>query len=168
MEEIKCVECGTVLSKDVTECPNCGCPVSYSQQDERVEIEHKEESKNIERSNEQPAKKNRMPILSLVIGIAVCILGIMVLLKKTDAQVYDANTYDAEESAFGGDFYTEIYSASDIIVDELSDINGGISSISGLIVNGIETLYYCSGLIIIAMGLSIISISLINIGKAKK
>lgn len=164
MDEIKCMECGEVLSKGVTECSKCGCPVSYSQQEKKVE---EEQMPYIAKSNEQINKKNLVPILPIVIGVIVVVLGVFVLSHKADVKVYEASTYDIDTAVFGADFYTEIYSASDTIVDELNDINGGMASISSSIVSIIDAVYYSAGMIIIALGLGIISISLINISKLK-
>ena len=68
-------------------------------------------------------------IMALV-GIVVVILGIN-LTKNLEQNHYilpetfkfNAEDYDLPYCAFGGDFYTEIYKASDYIVDVLDDIN---------------------------------------------
>ncbi len=168
MEEIRCTECGELLSKEMKECPKCGCPVSYPQKECAAEIEKKEQTSYVVKPEGQNSKINIMPIFSLIIGVIVVILGFTVLSHKTNLEIYDASVYNVDKAVFGADFYTEIYSASDTIVDELNDINSGISSLSGSIVAVIDAIYYGAGMIIIALGLGIISISFINIGKSKR
>lgn len=149
-----CVECGAVLNDSIKECPNCGCPV-----EENVEI--------VEASNKRKSKSsiNKFSIITLIIGIIVLIMGISVVGKKTEFQLYEAKQYDADKAAFGADFYTEIYQASDTIVDELSDINEAMEVISGSFAEIAQVIYYSAGMIIIALGLCIISVSLLKIQK---
>lgn len=155
MEEKKCMECGEVLSEEMKECPKCGCPVSYS----------KKGTLNSVKSVEQSGKKGIMAIISLIIGVIIAVLGFVVLSHKANIESYDAKIYNVDKAVFGADFYTEIYGASDTIVDELSDINGGMSLLSTSIISVINAIYNSSGMIIIAIGLCVISISLMNLGK---
>lgn len=151
MNNIKCSECGTVLPQNATECPNCGCPAPIVSQ--------------------SPAKKNILSslnipsLVALFLGVIIIITGFSLLKKDVAIDSYRAKIYDAEYTAFGGDFYTSIYGATDIIVDELSDINGGIESLSESLVVIVETVYYISGMIVISLGLGVVSISCIHILK---
>lgn len=156
MEELKCKECGEILSYNSVVCPKCGCPVSNP----------KDENKNENTPNSHSTKFeniNIRQILSLIIGVIVIAIGISVMLHQSEAKIYSANLYDVESAIFGGDFYTEIYAASDTIVDELNDINNGIEIISAELASVINTIYYASGMIIITVGLAIIANSIRNI-----
>lgn len=148
MSKLKCEECGAALTPEAKECPSCGCPI------EEAKTEYEATVKT------QPAKKfNVMPIISLSLGIIIIIMGITVTLKKVNIDTYSAKSYNADYAAFGGDFYTEIYKASDIIVDELNDINGGVEVLSESIVAMANVIYYPIGMMIIALGLGVVAVS---------
>lgn len=162
MEEIRCTECGEMLVNGTKECPKCGCPVNY------LQPEIKKEEITIVKSDNGENKKTILPIISLVIGVVIVIMGFMLLTHKSNIEVYDARIYDVDKVAFGADFYTEIYNASDTIVDELNDINGGIAVISNSLASVIEAIYYGGGMVVIALGLGIVAISFMNINKSRK
>lgn len=109
MNELKCKECGTLLTQDAKECPSCGCPI--------------EKARVVPDKVQTAMKFNVMSVISLFLGVAIIIMGISVMNGKVNIDTYSAGHYDADHAEFGGDFYTEIYGASDIIVDELNDIN---------------------------------------------
>ena len=146
MSDLKCNECGTIIARGVTECPSCGCPVTEIKAEELGGIAEKK-------------KVNVRSIVSLVLGIVIIIMGVLVMNKEVSVDTYTAKHYDAEYVAFGGDFYTEIYGASDIIVDELSDINGGIGLLSESMAVVANSIYYPIGMMIIALGLGVVAIS---------
>lgn len=154
MSELKCTECGAVLPEDAVECPTCGCPVP-----------------------EVPAKAvlspkkaasfplNIMAIISLILGIAIIIMGANVMKMSTDLDTYTAKHFDVDTAKFGADFYTEIYKASDVIVDELSAVNSGIGLLSESMAAIANVVYYPAGIIIISLGLGVVAISLLHIKK---
>lgn len=90
-------------------------------------------------------------ILTVVIGIGVIALGAFLMMETADhdvadgsfrytANTYDASDYDAEYASFGGDFYTYIYRSSDIIVDELDEINKGVAAVNNSMNNAMATM----------------------------
>lgn len=148
MNELKCKECGAALAAGAKECPSCGCPV------EEVKVEYAAPA------TAQIAKKfNVMSIISLLLGVVIIIMGFSVMNKEISIDTYNAKHYDADYAAFGGDFYTEIYGASDIIVDELNDINGGVEVLSESIAALANVIYYPIGMMIIALGLGVVAVS---------
>lgn len=161
MEEVKCPECGTMVKSGIVECPNCGCPVEHTEST----IVKKDDKDRKSISAICKGNKVIYPLISLIIGIVIVILGINVVLHKIEAESYDVKSYDADSAIFGADFYTEIYGASDIIVDELNDINGGISIITDRMDMVTQAIYYGSGMIIIAIGLGVVAVSFIYLGK---
>lgn len=150
MKTQRCTECGEILNGEVSECPKCGCP-----------IESAEQTINKPQSN----KRSGIAIASLAIGIVIIVIGILVMTKQPDMEFYTAQSYSMDYAAFGGDFYTEIYAASDMIVDELSAINNGISVLSEGIGTINQTIQFSSGIIIISIGLSTAAYSLLHIKK---
>lgn len=166
MDDMKCIECGAILPDGAKECPNCGCPVNYSEmQKTSGSIEDKRD--NIT-ANKEREKKNVLPIVSLILGIVIIILGCMVLSHEVDTERYSANSYNVDSAIFGADFYTEIYAASDTIVDELNDINTGVAIVSESTTEMIGAIYYVGGMIIIAIGLTVIALSIIQFRKIKQ
>ncbi len=164
MNELKCPECGTSILSNMTECPNCGYPVSLKEvdesQNESTTLRSIASSKNM-----QTQKAYTIPYVSLVIGIIILIIGICMVIIHPETNTYVAKTFSVDNAAFGADFYTEIYGATDIIVDELNAINGGIESLSASI-NAFANLFYSSvGILIIAIGLSTIAFSFLHIKK---
>ena len=157
MNELKCKECGAILVQGTKECPSCGCPV------EKAKIEYPELAKVW-----IGKKINVMSIISLFLGIVIIIMGITVMNKEVDVDTYSAKNYDAAYAAFGGDFYTEIYEASDIIVDELDDINGGIELLSESMATMVNVIYYPFGMMIIAIGLGVVAMSCNHLRKEKE
>lgn len=48
MEQLKCIECGTIFNSTLEECPNCGCPVSESvKEDEKGDTKVNPDSASI-------------------------------------------------------------------------------------------------------------------------
>ena len=110
--------------------------------------------------------KKIISIAMVVIGIAVIILGTGLMGESTSAKSFShtAAYNDADGASFGGDFYTYIYEASDIIVDELYSIDKGISVMveaqNYQIKKAAETtdaVYKVGGTIVLAIGLAIVA-----------
>lgn len=119
-------------------------------------------------------------ILMVVIGLVVIVLGASFQPEATSYDLtektfkYAAENYNLQYCAFGGDFYTEIYAASDMIVDVLDDINrstetvvavqNAIHNASASSVHALEELNRNIGktvrFVLIAIGLSIIAAAL--------
>lgn len=125
--------------------------------------------------------KKAMSIVSVVIGIVIVALGIAITSEKPDNFMlednyyrYDAQEYDLDYASFGADFYTYIYGSTDMIVDQLSDINKAFetivkaqnASIEALSVNVsalnslISTTSKTNGLVMIAIGLAVLAYAL--------
>lgn len=125
-------------------------------------------------------------ILTAVIGLVVIVLGISLMGQTAGHDVdvdklsHDAEYYNAEYASFGGDFYTYIYGASDIIVDELYDINSGLGTVVAAQRNVAEavavnveatdslnaTVCKVGGTVVMAIGLAILSCGLLALGAA--
>lgn len=106
-------------------------------------------------------KRKLLPLISLAIGVVMLLLGIVTATRKAGAEPYEAQQYGVSHMTFGADFYTEMYNASDTIVQELNDINGGVASLSASAGAAIKAIYFSAGMIIIALGLGTIAISCI-------
>ena len=188
MDEMKCTECGAVLPQDVRFCPVCGCPTeeatnSPSEENASAAVEpailnetnaaNDESAVNtapivpLEKA-EKTYKVNFAALASLVLGIVIIIMGSSVMNKNADLAVYKANPYDADYAAFGGDFYTEIYAVTDMIVDELNDMNNGIATVSRAVVAEVNTVYYTTGTLMIAIGLGVIAIAGVHVVKRER
>lgn len=125
-------------------------------------------------------------IITAVIGIIVTILGVTLMGETANHAVddnsfrYVAENYNADYASFGADFYTYIYGASDTIVDELNDINKAMetvvkaqNSINAAVTANvlatddlIDTVNHVGGMIVIAIGLSILAYAVQKIGVA--
>lgn len=125
-------------------------------------------------------------ILMVVIGLVVIVLGASFQPEATSYDLtektfkYAAENYNLQYCAFGGDFYTEIYAASDMIVDVLDDINrstetvvavqNAIHNASASSVHALEELNRNIGktvrFVLIAIGLSIVAAALPQLGSA--
>lgn len=158
MKKIKCLECGEEFSTEMSECSNCGCPLQTTQVQVHLDSSDKP---NIEKT--KILKKDFFPYISLTLGVIILLIGIFVMNQKNDVETYSTKNYDVPRATFGGDFYTEIYNASDIIADELNEINGGIEHISRITSSVVNVIYFSSGMIIIALGLSTIAVSCLKI-----
>lgn len=161
MEELKCKECGTVLTQDAKECPACGCPIAEVIKAEPT-VPKKEKKEKI------VSKINITAIISLLLGVAIIIMGATVINREVSIDTYRAGHYKAEHAEFGADFYTYIYDASDTMVDELNDINSGVELISESMSTMANAIYYPAGMIIIAIGLGVVAMSVNNIKKENK
>ena len=188
MDEMKCSECGAVLPQDVRFCPACGCPTeeatnSPSEENANAAVEpailneinaaNDESAVNTApivplEKTEETYKVNFAALASLVLGIVIIIMGSSVMNKNADLAVYKANPYDADYAAFGGDFYTEIYAVTDMIVDELNDMNNGIATVSRAVVAEVNTVYYTTGMLMIAIGLGVIAIAGVHVVKRER
>lgn len=159
MEKIKCEECGTILETTMKECPKCGCPVTITEKT-IAPISINEEIK----TNNKP-KKSIMPFIGILLGIVIVCLGLYVTKTEVSIESHTANSYKVDSAIFGADFYTEIYEASDTIVDELSEINNGVAILSESIVEIINVIYFSAGMIICAIGIAVVGISCVHIKK---
>lgn len=142
----RCMECGEFLDSTMSICPRCGCPVT------EPEVQKVDRKAKI--------RIRVMPIVSMVLALVIIYCGILLIGQKTTADDYSAKTFNVDSAKFGADFYTEIYGASDTIVDELSAINGGLAALSVSTNTITNTLYYSSGIVVISIGLAVIAISL--------
>lgn len=154
MNELKCKECGAVLEMGKKECPSCGCPIEEGK-NEQLKVDKTEIIK----------KFNVTSIVSLILGIVIIIMGFTVMNKEVKVDTYSANHYETEKLTFGADFYTEIYGPSDIIVDELNDINGGVELLSESMNTIANVIYYPVGMMIVALGLGVVAVSCNHIKK---
>ena len=155
----KCIECGAELQERMEACPNCGCPVE-------AKIAKSIPESKVERSTDKDVtntvknfKFNLFAIVSMLIGVVILFIGISLSKEERDLTLYEAKQYNVESVAFGADFYTEIYGASDTIVDELNSINLGIESLSASLSSFAGIITHTVGMVIIAIGLATISIS---------
>ncbi len=170
MDEMKCKECGAMLAQGAKECQICGCPVDDVKPVEvkgepAVQPEKAVETTAPLTNKKKSIKINFMSIIALILGIVIIVMGSKVMKMKVDVDTYTAKRYDVEYAAFGGDFYTEIYKATDVIVDELDDMNGGIETLSESIAAISNTIYYPIGMLLIALGLGVVAFSCIHIIK---
>lgn len=159
MEKIKCEECGAVLEDTMKECPKCGCPVLITEK----AITPATASKDI--TTNDKAKKSIMPFIGILLGIIIVCLGIFVTKTEVNIESHTSNGYKVDSAIFGADFYTEIYEASDTIVDELSEINSGVAILSESIVEIINAIYFSAGMMICTIGIAVIGISCVHIKK---
>ena len=187
MDVLMCSECGAVLPQDVRFCPVCGCPTeeaTNSPSEENASAAVEPAILNETNAADEESAANAVPIVplekaktykvnfaalaSLVLGIVIIIMGSSVMNKNADLAVYKANRYDADYAAFGGDFYTEIYAVTDMIVDELNDMNNGIATVSHAVVAEVNTEYYTTGMLMIAIGLGVIAIAGVHVVKRER
>lgn len=164
MSNLKCPECGTVLPLGANECPQCGCPIpqernSSSSAPVSERLESPPQNVSLVVPTKTKKKISFAPWLIRLIGIMILFLGVTVVSTESNLEPYNATTFDVDSAMFGGDFYTEIYGATDTIVDELSAINGAAANLSASLVAIPETIYFCSRMVIIAIGLSVIALS---------
>ena len=123
-------------------------------------------------------KSNKITaIISLALGIIVVIMGLSMLSPSAStsfsgsSSTYYSGSYDVRGASFGADFYTYMYDASDTIVEELNDIStaaeiitknqqgirNGIHSVMDATDSLNNTVSKTGGMIVIAIGLSILS-----------
>lgn len=80
-------------------------------------------------------------VLTVIIGIGVIVFDARLMKETANHAVDDnsfrymanegeVNTFDAKYASFGADFYTYLYRASDIMVDELNEINQRMASVN--------------------------------------
>lgn len=154
MNEQKCSECGAIIPEGMTECPSCGCPIATVSQTP-APVSHGKKALPV----------NILAIISLLLGFAIIFMGVNVKNKSIVLNTYSAKHYDVDYAKFGADFYTEIYKASDVMVDELDDINSGIAELSKSMSQMAGLVYYPAGMLIIAVGLGVVAVSLPRIKK---
>lgn len=168
MNEQKCPECGATLPENIQTCPQCGCPLPTKEAEPKYTAassapNHPATSATVTKKSKK--KISIMALLGTIIGILVVLMGFNLVGKVAQSNVHNATEYDVPYSAFGADFYTEIYGATDIMADELNDIDKGIEKISYSATELIDTMYVCSGTIIMAIGLATIASSIQKIKK---
>lgn len=125
-------------------------------------------------------------VIVLVLGIVAIILGATLMgggahhSSEVRNLSHSAKYYNADGAAFGADFYTYMYDASDMIVDELNDINEGLSTVvtaqnaimenTASAVDAVDDLIdavgKAGGMIVIAIGLGILAYGIPNAGRA--
>lgn len=161
MNDLKCKECGAPLTEGMTECPSCGCPVqpeSFAPQELSAPQEQPKAS-----AAAKKMKFNITSIIALLLGIIIIGIGVSVTSKSLTLADYSAKTYQVDSARFGADFYTDIYEASDVMVDELSAINGGIEAVSVSVNTAAREIHSAIGILIISLGLGVVAVSCIHI-----
>ena len=110
--------------------------------------------------------KKTVAIITMIIGLIVMIMGFSI--ETNDVPTHIHSSYNVYGAAFGADFYTYVYDGIDTIVDELDDINSGVSKI----VRGeqaiADTVATVGKNIVIAIGLLIIVSGLKQLAYASK
>ena len=160
MNENICKECGAPISADLKECPTCGYQI-----EDLAETEIAVDNGSRMKIGLLMKKINYFSAISFLLGIIVVFVGFSVRNKQIDIKSYSAKHYSVEYASFGADFYTYIYGASDTIVDELDSINSGVAQIADIMAISANAIFYPIGMVIIAIGIGIISYSLIHIKK---
>ena len=151
MNELRCKECGAMFAEGMAECPSCGCPIT--------EAKVEPGGKSVISIEGTLKRLNLVSIFSLFLGVLIVIMGIVVMNKEVGVDTYTAKHYSVDSAAFGGDFYTEIYGATDIIVDELNDINSGVEVLSESMITMGNLICYSVGMMMIALGFAVVAIS---------
>lgn len=162
---MKCVECGMEFDDSIKTCPNCGCPVQDVFAAEKTPTETANISIEKKKNSLKTIRINLMAVVALILGIAIMVMGFSVKDKTFDMDVYNAAKFGVDSAKFGADFYTEIYKASDVAVDAISAVNGGLASISESIVDFSNVIMYSAGMIIIAIGMGVSAVAVIHIKK---
>lgn len=160
---IKCAECGTELDDFAKTCPNCGCPVTDDAAADRMADAPADETVSGPKPTSKMFKINPAAVAALLLGIAILFVGFRLKGKQFDVDVYSAHKFSVDSARFGADFYTEIYNASDVAVDAISAVNGGIASLSGSVADFAEVVAYSAGMIVIAIGMGVIAGSVLHI-----
>lgn len=178
MNELKCKDCGATLAEGTTVCPSCGSPTNSYVKPQPIQ------------TMSAPRKKefNVGAIISLLIGVVIVIFGVIIMNQDADISTHSARydthlalPYDIINYSFGADFYTEMYEASNTIVDELDDINkglgivskgiasvdSGVSNISYATKELADIINYAAGVITIAVGMGVVAVSCIHMSKKK-
>ena len=119
--------------------------------------------------------KKIVSILTLIIGLLVIVMGVKVMNTSVSDSLggsytdFEVGEFDVWGASFGADFYTYMYDASDMIVEELNAINNGLEivvdgqnslrSAMGSVMratNGVnETVSKTGGAVVIAIGAAI-------------
>ena len=102
--------------------------------------------------------KKTIAIITIVVGIIVMILGLCIQPGKV--YLYNDSSYSVPGAAFGADFYTYVYDGIDTIVDELDDINEGMSDLVYGVKSICDTVAKVGKMIVISIGLLIVVMGL--------
>lgn len=150
--ELKCKECGAILEAGAAVCPDCGCPVEQAAEQPMPVVK------------EKPSfKLNILAVAALLLGVVIIIMGMKVMRTSVSVDTFQAKHYNTDSMTFGADFYTEIYRASDTIVDELSELNSGVETISESVAELANVIYEPVGTLIVTLGIGVIAVSLCHI-----
>ena len=119
-------------------------------------------------------------VVMAVISLVIIFLGAGLMGDAKDlggfgSYNHSAYYYDAESAAFGADFYTLMYETNDIIVDELSDINSGVSEMVdaqdatvSAIAAAARLLGKTGGAVVLAVGLALLAVAVCKLAAAFK
>lgn len=169
MNERKCPECGEIVTTNIDACPKCGCPLPKVEKEVRPQYISPNPSV-ASGAGEATVKKARptskAAIAGLIMGIIIFMAGFTMMGHAVEDNIHTAGNYAVPYSAFGGDFYTEIYAANDTMADALTDIDSGVESLSRSTQTLVEAVYTCSGMLVMAIGLMTVAVSLPKIKKA--
>ena len=107
----------------------------------------------------------RLPrlVAALILGVVIIFMGMKVMRTSVSVDTFQAKHYNTDSMTFGADFYTEIYRASDTIVDELSELNSGVETISESVAELANVIYEPVGTLIVTLGIGVIAVSLCHI-----
>lgn len=125
---------------------------------------------------ERKYMKKFIAVLTVLIGVAVIVLGVNLTGKGNahsvygDTLRYSAADYSVDSVTFGADYYTYTYKANRVMVEELNDLNQAMevlvkagNNVQNAVAVNVratddlsKTIYEVGGMIVIAMGLGIL------------
>ena len=129
---MKCKYCGVILDEDSVFCTNCGKKVDAEQTElfdaGASEIVSGKQVKNIsesEKSEQNPIKEKltgmpKAKLISLLIGTALMIIGIVVIIGAGTS---------VSSASFGGDYQTYTYNAIVEVAEQLSSVNSALGCV---------------------------------------
>ena len=107
--------------------------------------------------------KKLSAIIIAVIGIAIIVMGACYAAEASSYRYgysHDAGYHDVPDAAFGADFYTYMYDASDTIVTELNQINNAMEDVvsaESRILSATAESVKMSGMLMVSIGLAVLA-----------
>ena len=110
--------------------------------------------------------KKTIATITIIIGIIVMIMGLSMGTQSTYS--HSGSAYNIFSASFGADFYTYVYDGLDTIVDELDEINDGISVLAKNTRSICDAVTRAGKMIVIAIGLLIVTSGLKQLAYASE
>lgn len=97
--------------------------------------------------------------IGLCVGCLIAVAGIVMLFLAPAVLYFPHSSEYSSSCRFGADFYTEIYSVTKNVLDQLNGFSSSVATGLDYLYTALRAIYYAVSVLIISLGLSVAALS---------